>query len=200
VKQDRPCRTHHTTPPAPLGENRGRAGRSDLPARTREYNRRVAALGPGATFPRLTLREDNGDAASIPSGETLYAIFKTTCPTCELTLPYLDRIRQAGDGGMTVVAVSQDDPARTEAFRERIGAGFRIVYDPEPWPASDRLGVTSVPTLFLVGGDGRIRDTLVGFQKDRMQALAARGARLGGHASVEIFEESDREVPAFKAG
>jgi thiol-disulfide isomerase/thioredoxin len=160
----------------------------------------VAALGPGAPFPRLTLREANGDAADIPSRETLYAVFKTTCPTCELTWPFLDRVRRAGEGGLQVVAVSQDDPPRAEEFGRRLETGLRTTYDPEPWPASDLLGVMTVPTLILVGEDGRVRDTIVGFDRQKMQDLADRGSRLAGRAPAPIFGASDREVPALRAG
>ena len=76
-----------------------------------------------------------------PAGETLYAFFKTTCPTCELTWPYLERLRVlAGDGGVAVVAVSQDDPGRTEAFNERLSTRIPTLYDPPPWRASDAVG------------------------------------------------------------
>jgi thiol-disulfide isomerase/thioredoxin len=160
----------------------------------------VATLGPGAPFPRLSLREANGDPAPVPPRETLFAVFKTTCPTCELAWPILERVRRAGEGGLDVIAVSQDDPGRTAEFNRRLGAGFRTLYDPEPWPASDRLGVTNVPTLFLVGEDGRVRDTIIGFEREKMQALAARGSRLAGRPAAEIFDHSDREVPALKAG
>lgn len=160
----------------------------------------MAPPGPGAPFPRLTLREANGDAAPTPPRETLYAVFKTTCPTCEFTWPFLERLRRASEGGFEVVAISQDDPGRTAAFNARLGARIRTLYDPEPWPASDRLGVTSVPTLLLVGEDGRVRDTIVGFEREKMRALATRGSGLAGRPAADIFEDSGREVPALKAG
>jgi thiol-disulfide isomerase/thioredoxin len=190
---------HHTIP----GSFRRRLAdgeRSSLPAQAPEYNRGVAALGPGAPFPRLTFREGNGDAAEIPSRETLYAVFKTTCPTCELTWPFLDRVRKAGDGGLQVVAVSQDDPVRTAEFGRRLATGLRTVYDPEPWPVSDSLEVTAVPTLFLVGGDGVLRDTIVGFDREKLQELADRASRLAGRPPAPVFGAGDREVPALRAG
>jgi thiol-disulfide isomerase/thioredoxin len=148
----------------------------------------------------LTLREGNGDPAEIPARETLYAVFKTTCPTCELTWPFLERVRKAGGEGLQVVAISQDDPVQTAEFGRRLRTGLRTVYDLEPWPASDGLGVTTVPTLFLVGEDGIVQDTIVGFQREKFQDLADRGARVAGRPPVPVFGAADREVPALRAG
>jgi peroxiredoxin len=160
----------------------------------------VAALDPGTPFPPITLRDETGTPIPAPRGETVYAVFKTTCPTCELAWPYLDRIRRIADGpGLSVLAVTQDDPAKTRAFHARLGTKLETAYDPSPWPASDALGVTTVPTIFRVGADGVIAETLVGFDRERMRELARRAAALAGKAPVELFS-SDENVPAIKPG
>jgi thiol-disulfide isomerase/thioredoxin len=160
----------------------------------------VPAPEPGETLPPLALVDEGGAAFARPSGETLYVVFKTTCPTCELTWPYLDRIRRAAEGGgLRVVAVSQDPPGPTRAFGERLGARLETVYDPEPWPASDALGVTNVPTLLRVGPDGVVAESVVGFDRARMEGLASRAAALAGRPASPLFAPHER-VPALKAG
>ncbi len=161
----------------------------------------MAALDPGTRFPELTLRDASGAAAAPRTGaETVYAVFKTTCPTCELTWPYLEKIRKIADGGpLAIVAVTQDDAAKTEAFGSRLRTKLDTLYDREPWPASDALGVTNVPTLFRVGADGVIAETVVGFDRTSMQGLAARAAALAGKPAPELFAPSD-PAPAFKPG
>ena len=122
----------------------------------------MAALDPGTPFPSIALRDESGAPAASPNGETLNAVFKTTCPTCELAWPYLERIRRISDDsmkagkavGLSVVAIAQDDPAKSRAFADRLGTRLETAYDPNPWKASDALGVTTVPTLFRVGGNG----------------------------------------------
>lgn len=157
-------------------------------------------LEPGARFPRLALRDERGGPFSLPAGETLYAVFKTTCPTCALTWPYLDRIRAvAGGGSLSVLGVSQDDASATHAFAERLGTRVETAYDPDPWPASDALGVTDVPTLFRVGPDGVLAETVVGFDRARMEGLAERAARLAGRAPAPLFRPEE-SVPALKPG
>jgi peroxiredoxin len=160
----------------------------------------VPALEPGATLPPLALRDERGDSFPRPTGETLYAVFKTTCPTCELTWPYLDRIRRAAEGGtFRVVGVSQDAPSTTRAFGERLGARIETAYDDEPWPASDALGVTIVPTLFRVGADGAIVETVLGFDRSRLEGLAWRAAELAGKPPAPLFRP-DEHVPPVKPG
>jgi peroxiredoxin len=158
----------------------------------------VAALDPGTPFPPIALRDETGTPVAPPAGETLYAVFKTTCPTCELSWPFLDRIRRIGDA-LQVVAVSQDEPAKSRDFAERLGTRLDTAYDPSPWPASDALGVTNVPTLFRVGADGVIVETVVGFDRERFRALARRAAALAGRPPEEIFLPGD-DAPAIKPG
>ena len=159
----------------------------------------VAALDPGFPFPTIPLRDASGKPAELPGGEALYVVFKTTCPTCELAWPYLERVRQATDGGLKVVAISQDEPAKTRKFNSSLGSRVETLYDPSPWPASDRLGITNVPTFFRVGPGGRIEETLVGFDRERIREFARRGASLAGRPLPEIFPESEN-VPLIKPG
>ena len=157
-------------------------------------------LEPGARFPRLALRDERGGPSSLPAGETLCVVFKTTCPTCALTWPYLDRIRAFAEGGsLALLAVSQDDALTTREFAERLGTRVDTAYDPEPWPASDALGVTVVPTFFRVGPDGALVETVVGFDRARMESLAGHAARLAGRAPAPLFRPGE-SVPALKPG
>ncbi len=156
-------------------------------------------LGPGNHLPAITLRDEKGKPAALPQGETLYGFFKTTCPTSELAWPYLDRVRRIGEGGLSVVAVSQDDPVETAGFSSRLDLAIPTLYDAEPWPASEALGLTVVPTFLLVGGDHVILDSAEGFARSKMEEFAARAAGLAGRTGVSLFEPGEN-VPAIKPG
>lgn len=160
----------------------------------------MAPPGPGSPFPSIALRDETGRNAGAPSGLTLYAFFKTTCPTCEFAWPFLDRIRERAEGGrLSVLAVSQDDPETAARFSERLEIRIPTLYDPEPWRASESLGLETVPTFLLVGPDRRVRETVVGFQRDKMEALAGLADRLAGRRATALFEPGER-VPAIKPG
>ncbi len=147
----------------------------------------MAALEPGEVFPEIELETESGARFVHPATETLYGFFKTTCPTSELAWPHFDRIRRIGEGGLRTFAVSQDDHAATREFNARLGVGLETLYDPEPWKASVSLGLTNVPTFFLVGSDGRIRETVVGFQRPKLEEFARRAGKLAGRPPVRLF-------------
>jgi len=173
--------------------------RREMRSIARVYNPAVAALEPGAPFPSIPLRDAKGASVPPPDRDTLYVVFKTTCPTCEFTWPYLERLRRAAGPGLRILAVSQDDPETAAAFNRRLGSQVETVYDPKPWPASDRLGVDAVPTFFRVNPDGRIAETAVGFSRDHMEGFARHAAKTSGRPYANLFRPEE-QIPSTKAG
>jgi peroxiredoxin len=135
----------------------------------------------------------------LAAGPVLLAFFKTSCPTCQLTFPFLERLHANSTADAPqVVAISQDDAAATRNFNLRFGISFPMLLDlPENaasarYPASNLYRITNVPTLFFIEPDGRISLSVSAFEKAVMEKL---GVRFG----VEIFKPTDR-VPAFQPG
>jgi peroxiredoxin len=147
----------------------------------------LAAFEPGAIFPQIELETESGARFVPPAAEILYVFFKTTCPTSELSWPHLERIRRIASAALPIFAVSQDERPETAAFNDRLGVHVETLYDPSPWKASAALGLTNVPTFFLVAPGGRIRETVVGFQRPKLEALARRAGKLSGRRSVRLF-------------
>ena len=160
----------------------------------------MASSDPAISFPLDALRTETGAPAPTLAGEALFAFFHTDCATSEVTLPFVARLSEIGAGrGLTVVAVSQDDPASTAAFRERLGFDLPILYDPPPWRASRALGLASVPTFVAVRDDGRVERLVVGLQRERLESFAERAAALAGRPSRPLFRP-DENVPAIRPG
>jgi hypothetical protein len=95
--------------------------------------------------------------------------------------------------------VSQDPPEKAAAFNARLGSKVETAFDPQPWPASDRLGVDTVPSFFRVTADGKLADIAVGFSRDRMEGFAERAAAVAGKPYEKLFRPAD-QVPSTKAG
>ena len=145
----------------------------------------TGAKAPDFTLPLLA----GGEAglAQIISGKpALLAFFKIACPVCQLTLPFLQRLHDAG--AIAVYGVSQNGSGDTRDFAQRYKLSLPIVLDPEKaFPASNAYGISSVPTLFLIESSGTIARVIEGWRKQDMASLG------------EIF--SGREsVPEWKAG
>ena len=129
----------------------------------------------------------------LEKGPVLLAFFKVSCPTCQLTFPFLQRLQRGrSPDSPQIVAISQDDAAATRNFSLRYGISLPVLLDPAGYPASNAYRITNVPTLFLVEPDGRISLSVTGFEKAEMERL---GVRFG----VEVYNPTDR-VPVFQPG
>ncbi len=152
----------------------------------------LAATGSGA--PGFRLRTPGGEEVALggllAEGPVVLAFFKVSCPVCQLTLPFLDRIHPA----MRVYGISQDDARWTGDFVKRYSLTFPMLLDPEEddYPASNAYGISSVPTLFLVEPEGNISRVIEGFRRREIQEIADR-------AGVSPFRPSEY-VPEWKAG
>jgi hypothetical protein len=150
-------------------------------------------------FPEIDLETESGGRFVPPRTETIYGFFKTTCPTSELAWPHFDRLARIGAGRQAVFAVSQDDRAATAEFNARLKIRLETLYDTPPWKASAVLGLTNVPTFFLVAAEGRIRETVVGFQRFKLEELARRAAKLAGRRSARLFPIGE-QIPLIVPG
>ena len=153
-------------------------------------------LDPGARAPGFRLSRLEGGEATLAEisagGRVLLIFFKVTCPVCQLTLPFLERIHVSGRLG--ICAISQNDARDTREFNRSFGVTIPTLLDSEDedFPASNAYGIASVPTMFLVEGDGKISRVTEGWSKLDMEAL-------GAAAGIALFRADD-DVPAWKAG
>jgi peroxiredoxin len=151
-------------------------------------------LFAGSKAPAFTLHDLGGSPHSLTEilshGPVLLVFYKISCPVCQLTLPFLERITQ---GQLPIVAISQDDASGTRRFQAKFGTLPTFLDSEENgYPASNAFGITHVPTLFLVEPDGVISLTSEGFVKADLESIAAR-------AALPIFHATE-SVPAWKAG
>lgn len=150
--------------------------------------------GEKATEFRLK-RLDGGDATleSLRAGRgALLVFFKVACPTCQFTLPFLERLSRQEQ--LPLVAISQDAAKPTREFHQEFGITLPTLLDGEEqgYRASNGFGIAHVPSLFVVEPDGTISWALEGFHK---QALEDLGTRVG----VAPFRPGEY-VPEWKAG
>ena len=165
----------------------------------------MAALQAGKAAPSFSLPLLTGDqfslAEALSRGPVVLAFFKISCPVCQFTFPYLERIHKATKGkNVTVVGVSQNTAADTAAFAREYGITFPIVMDDQrSYKVSNEYGITNVPTVFYVAEDGEIEISSVGWSRADLEQIARKigeGTRIG---KIEVIR-SGEDVPAFKAG
>jgi peroxiredoxin len=150
----------------------------------------------GTRAPEFRLaRLEGGEVALVDllaAGPVALAFFKVSCPVCQMTLPFLDRIHAGG--GLRVYGISQNDAADTREFAREYGLRFPMLLDSEDdrFPASNACGISHVPTTFLVEPDGMVGRVIEGWIKPDILWLGAR-------AGVNPVGDEDH-VPEWKAG
>ena len=161
-------------------------------------------LPAGAAAPPFSLVSLSGEKLSLSDalqfGPLLLVFFKISCPTCQFTFPFLQRIyARYGSSRFTFWAVSQNDAQDTQAFLEKYAATFPALLDDPGYPVSNSYGITNVPTMFLVLPDGKIQMSSVGFSKTDLEKIAAEAAQAGEKKAASIFAANEN-VPAYKPG
>jgi len=164
----------------------------------------VSALSAGKAAPPIELATVDGKKVSLADalakGPVLAAFFKVSCPVCQFTFPFLERMYEMfGGGNFTFWAISQNDAADTREFLDKYGVQFPALLDEKGYPASNQYGLTNVPTAFLIAPDGRIQISSVGFCKADLEKIAAVAARAAGKSVVPLFK-SGEAVPEYKPG
>lgn len=164
----------------------------------------MGALTPGTKAPEIALQTIDGEkkdlSQALKSGPVLLAFFKVNCPTCQYTLPFLQRIFEAyGKGSLSFWGVSQNDRDDTVHFSHQFGITFPILLDEPRYPASNAYGLTHVPSLFLIDPSGKVTLSSVGFTKSDVESIAEQASAASKLPMVSPFRPGE-VVPAFKAG
>lgn len=140
-------------------------------------------LEAGSRAPDFELSTLSGESKSLrdalASGPVLLAFYKVSCPVCQFTFPFLERIHQGtGKGSVRVIAVSQDDARSTRGFNREYGITFPTLLDEaaKDYPVSNAFGISTVPSLFLIESDGSISLAVSGFSKSDVETLGQRAA------------------------
>jgi|ERR1051326_5340159 peroxiredoxin len=152
-------------------------------------------IDPGSRAPdfQLATLNDGQSALSglLTAGPVLLAFFKVSCPVCQMTFPYLERIHAAG---FRVYGISQNDAKHTVEFNREFGVTFPTLLDNEElgFPVSNDYRISSVPTMYLVEANGNIARVIEGWSRKDVEWL-------GSQAGIEVIRPGER-VPDYKPG
>ena len=137
-------------------------------------------MRPGAhRFPKFSNSRDQTAGAATgekgvfdPSayqGKVVYLDFWASwCGPCRASFPWLDSLQKKyGPRGFSVVAVNLDRKGKDAAkFLKDLPVSFEILYDPSGETAA-QYQLKAMPTAFIYDRNGRVRDSHIGFHKDR---------------------------------
>src|SRR5690349_10044015 len=158
----------------------------------------------GKKAPGFALKSLDGSEVSLKAtlkrGPVVAAFFKVSCPVCQFTFPFLERLYQAYASDRTTFwAISQDDARDTRDFCAEYGVSFPALLDDDGYPASNDYGITNVPTYYLIAADGAVKIDSVGFGKKALERISEELARFLGRPVAPVFKPGE-VVPDSKPG
>ena len=125
---------------------------------------------------------------------------KVGCPTCEYSLPLIDRIfRNYPQSSVSMVVVAQE---RESGARRLIREGdlhLTVGLDSSPHSIGESYGVSYVPTFFYIRPDGTLENAIESFAREELKEINAKIAQEGEVAVLPFFSP-DEGVPAFRPG
>jgi peroxiredoxin len=156
----------------------------------------VKQTAPNFELPKL----DGGLARLYPEDGklTLVIFYKFSCPTCQLTLPYIQKMYETYGDSVHFRAVAQDGPEKTREFAQQYNITMPILLDQEPYSVSRQYELVSVPSIFLVNPDRTIRYAGEGFVKQELLNLADVLAEKSSKPQIDLF--GNDPVPELKPG
>ena len=158
----------------------------------------------GARAPDFSLKGTDGRtyalAGALARGPLLLAFFKTTCGTCDLAFPYINRFPEAYPAdSWSLWAIAQDPPEAAGSYAASHRMTYPVLPDVDGYPVSRAYDPPATPTLFLIDREGQVVGESSGFSKEDMNSLStALAERLGAEPAV-IAPAGDGN-PDFKPG
>jgi cytochrome c biogenesis protein CcmG/thiol:disulfide interchange protein DsbE len=154
--------------------------------------------------PAFELKDIHGKtvalAECLKKGPVVAAFFKVNCPVCQFAFPFLERLyKSCGHGKVTFLGISQNDKEETLEFIKEYGITFPMLIETSDYAASNAYGLTNVPTVLLIGDDGKVMVSATGFDKNSLEAISKELGRRAGKPPAEVFLPGEI-VPDFKPG
>ncbi|MCX8164492.1 MAG: TlpA family protein disulfide reductase [Aquificaceae bacterium] len=131
-------------------------------------------------------------------GEKLLVFYKTTCPTCQLTLPFVEKLYRLYGDRVSVWGIAQDPDHAVENFSKTYRLTFPQLIDYPDYGVSADYDVQVVPTLYFINSGGFVEFVSSSFVKREILKLNELLASLIGLEPEDIFK--GHNVPELKPG
>ena len=162
-------------------------------------------LTPGAAAPIFQLpRLSDGKPfylqTELEKGPVVLVFFKADCPTCEFTLPLLDRAFRSSSGPHgQMLFVFQEMPLVAQGMIETFNVHAPVVVDEYPHRLSEAFGISFVPSAFYINRLGIVESVAESFDRETLACMAEDLARENGF-DLAPFYELGENVPVFRPG
>ena len=158
-------------------------------------------LTPGDRAPDFTLPDIRGGLRCLADFLSVLPVWlivvKSSCPTCRMVAPLAERAYRASAGvPYSVVLIAQDPPDEARNFAGGLGLTMPVLAEEAPWPVSRALGLSFVPTFFVIDPGGVISMSAEGFLRSDWEAAAGKLVKPRGFFLVQPGED----IPILRPG
>ncbi len=118
--------------------------------------------------PDFTLKNLDGDEVRLSDyrGKIVFVNFWATwCGPCRQEVPvFIELQEKFGKDKLVILGISVDrgDLSVVPKFSEQFGINYEVLYH-SPQVVASYGGINSIPTTFIIDGDGNIRDGRMGY-------------------------------------
>ncbi len=157
-------------------------------------------LGKGEKALDFSLESLEGGKVSLKDvgGFKVLVFYKVTCPTCQLTLPFINKLYKKYGDRIAFLGIGQDSLKDLKIFKNKYELDFPQLSDTPKYPVSKSYDIRVVPTIYLLDENNEILFMEEGFVKRSIEELDGQIAQLLGEEPVGVFKGV--HVPEFKAG
>lgn len=133
---------------------------------------------PRPTAPRFSLPVRSGGTVTLESLKAkvvLVDFWASWCGPCRKSFPWMTSLQERyGKKGLAIVAINLDkDRSAAESFLVKYPASFAVAFDPAGKTA-EAYKVTAMPSTYLVGSDGTILASHLGFDPRQTGEIETR--------------------------
>lgn len=134
----------------------------------------------------------------LKKGPLLLTFYKKTCPTCQFTYPFFEKLhKHYTSSTFQVIGIGQDP--ETKEFSQAYGVTFPMISDSANYDVSRQYHLTTVPTALLVNTDHTIEHSTIGFAKKDIEDLSKLISLKTKLPELSVFKDLNN-IPAMKAG
>jgi thiol-disulfide isomerase/thioredoxin len=134
----------------------------------------TASAAPSRKALAITVTTAQGNVAleSLRGKVVLVDFWASWCVPCHKSFPWLDAVQKKyAAQGLTVLAVNVDkERAAADGFLAQHPVSFTVGYDPSG-KAAEAMHVSGMPSTFLVGRDGILLASHIGFDPKKTAAF-----------------------------
>jgi len=115
--------------------------------------------------------------------------------------PFLQRLADVyGSRGLQVFGVAQDSANITKSFARRLDLAIPILIEGPDYPLSRAYDIFATPTVYLIGKDGVVAWSTMGFMKPQIAEMSDAVAAALGAQAEPIVSDADADVRMIVPG